>query len=681
MLRIRLILFLVVVALGGLAAQTTILDFEQPATTTTFQYFGSAIDGQLSTTVANPNPDAVNNSSTVLEFRKPANSQTWAGAFSKPNPATPVDVTAGGKVTVMVHLDHIGNLALKLENPLGGGAAWLQTRSNTVVNGWEKLVFDVAVPSEEAPNQPASGKVYQTVTLFVDFGSNSPSDQTAYIDNIVVEPVITCTTILDFEAPATSTTFQYFGSTLDPQLSQVVANPNPTGINTSDSVLWFRKPANSQTWAGAFSNPKPATPVNLTGNSTIRIKVHTDHPGNLALKLEGSSTGAANWVITQDITTVNQWVELNFDPKLPSIEAPNQPASGQIYTVVTLFFDFGTAFQTEQSYYLDEIRVCSSGATPKSNVTFKLDMNQYAGPYTNVYVSGSFNDWSGDANPLTDPDGDKIYTATLDLPVGLYEYKFTLDNWNAAEDLPITSACTKTTFDGPNVFTNRKLALASDTTVVGPVCFNSCYACGAGVQITYNLGMNNYTPDTGGVYLAGGPEFGPPNPRFQMHDTDGDGVFTISIERERGFGGYYDFTNGVCPDFTCKEDLTGQPCARPENYNDRWLDPVQQDTVVNTCFASCATNTDCTSAAFEAPGKSSWFDLRPTLATDDVQLMLQPTATGKTLVRVFNATGMPVWTGTATDSIRIPAAGWAPGLYFLVAEQGERRCAARFVKL
>ena len=64
------------------AAAQTILDFEAPATTTTFQYFGSSLEGQLSQTVANPNPSGNNTSATVLEFKKPAGAQTWGGAFS-----------------------------------------------------------------------------------------------------------------------------------------------------------------------------------------------------------------------------------------------------------------------------------------------------------------------------------------------------------------------------------------------------------------------------------------------------------------------------------------------------------------------------------------------------------------------------------------------------------------------
>jgi len=51
--------------------------------------------------------------------------------------------------------------------------------------------------------------------------------------------------------------FQYFGSSIDGQLTQVIANPNPSGLNTSAKVLEFKKPAGAQVWGGGFSNPNP----------------------------------------------------------------------------------------------------------------------------------------------------------------------------------------------------------------------------------------------------------------------------------------------------------------------------------------------------------------------------------------------------------------------------------------
>src|SRR5688500_5089104 len=77
------------------------------------------------------------------------------------------------------------------------------------------------------------------------------------------------TVILDFEGSSTATTFQYFGSTLDGTLTQIVPNPNPEGENTSSLVSNFIKPAVAEVWAGAFSSPNPTTPVDLTTNSTV----------------------------------------------------------------------------------------------------------------------------------------------------------------------------------------------------------------------------------------------------------------------------------------------------------------------------------------------------------------------------------------------------------------------------
>lgn len=664
------------------ATAQTILDFESPASSTTFQYFGSTIDGQLTQTLANPNPSGVNTSATVLEFKKPAGAQTWAGGFSNPNPSSPVNVINSTTISIKVHFDHIGNLTLKLENSADGGANWVQTVANTKVNEWETLIFNVSIPSIEAPNMPAAGHVYNTITLFTDFGVSPSADLVSYIDDIVVEQSVTCTPVLDFEAAATSTTFQYFGSTIDGQLTTTLANPNPTGLNTSATVLEFKKPANSQTWAGAFANPNAATPVNLLNGGQIKVKFHTNHAGNLTIKLEEGQNGAPNWILKTETSVVNEWVELTFDPALPSIEGPNLPATGNVYNKIVLFADFGQAFPTDQVYYIDDIEVCSSGGTPNADVTFKLDMNQFAGSFTKAYVSGSFNSWAGDANELTDADGDKVYETTISVPVGLYEYKFTLDNWAQQEQFSITSACTQTTIDGANVFTNRKLVVSDDATV-GPVCFNSCYGCGDAVKIVVNIGMGGAVPDPGGVYLAGGLDFGPPGGRFKMDDSDGDGVFSIEIERQRGYSTYYDFANGACPDYSCKEDLSGQPCAVAANFNDRWLSPVQQDTVINTCFGTCATNTSCTIDTKTPAISNDWMTMQPTLTNDALQLIFASAITGAVQIRVFDAAGKVVLTetlGNPVDSHTLAVSNLKNGMYFLHVQTTEKAANGRFVK-
>lgn len=578
--------------------QTVILDFENAATSTSFQYFGSSLDGSLTTTVANPNPSGINTSGTVLEFVKPADAQTWAGAFSNPSPATPVDVTVSGtQVCVKVHLDHIGNLALKLENSSTGGDNWVQTQPNTLVNGWEELCFDVSLPSLEAPFTSAQGHAYTTITIFVDFGTDGAgSAATSYLDDFVTKPAaVACSTILDFEAAGTSTTFQYFGSSLDGTLTAVVANPNPGGINASAMVLEFVKPADAQTWAGAFSNPNPSIPVDVTADGAqVCVKVHLDHIGNLALKLENSSTGGANWVQTQPNTLANGWEELCFDLSLPSLEAPFTAAQGHVYSTITIFVDFGTdGAGSAATSYLDDFVVCAGGGASPVDVSFAVDMNTYGGSFSQVYISGTFNDWSADANPLDDSDGDGVWTATLQILPGVIEYKFQVDGWADQEQFTGTETCTIT--DESGQFTNRQLVVPASGADAGTVCWNSCYECGQSITITVNLGTNHIDVSDSGIYIAGGGNFGNPGD-FPLSDPDGDGVYTIVMERPLGFESFYTFTNGNCPDYSCKENIAGQDCANPGNFNDRHMGPFNEDAVINTCFGICSDDTNCEAA-------------------------------------------------------------------------------------
>jgi hypothetical protein len=394
-------------------------------------------------------------------------------------------------------------------------------------------------------------------------------------------------TILDFESASKSTTFQYFGSSLEQQLNTVIDNPDKSGINTSSKVGEFKKPAASQSWAGAYSNPDPVTEVDVTTGGMICIKVWADHVGNLALKLEGGSNGAANWVQQLNISETNKWVELCFDPSLNSIEAPNKPAAGASFKKVVLFFDFGIVLSEEKTWYFDDLLVKTGSSGPKA-VTFNLDMKNYKDPFGKVYVSGTFNNWSGDANELTDPDGDKVYSAALTLPQGGHEYKFTIDNWAKQEEFNGLELCTKT--DPSGQFHNRALTVATDK-VLPTVCWNSCYQCGDGVKITMNLGVGS--PSADGVYLVGGGNFDAPGGKHRMKDPDNDGVYSISFERQKGFQSFFSFANGNCPDYSCKENIAGQPCANPANFNDRKLPPVTQDTVLNTCFGVCSTTTAC----------------------------------------------------------------------------------------
>lgn len=110
-------------------------------------------------------------------------------------------------------------------------------------------------------------------------------------------------------------------------------------------------------------------------------------------------------------------------------------------------------------------------------------------------------------------------------------------------------------------------------------------------SVTFNLNMSLEEVSADGVFMAGGADFGAPgdNP---MLDYDNDGVYSITIEVQTPYTGNYTFTNGACGDWSCKENIAGQDCA-DGTWNDRLLDNITEDTVINTCFGQCTTDGTC----------------------------------------------------------------------------------------
>lgn len=405
--------------------------------------------------------------------------------------------------------------------------------------------------------------------------------------SIAFSTLIAQTVILDFESPEKSSAFQYFGSTLENMTSSAIPNPDPTGINTSATVSDFTKPMDSEVWAGGFAT-STLTPMDFISGGTVCMKVWFSNPGNVGFKLESGSQ--PNWITTQEVTETNQWTEICFDSNDASLEDPFTPAAGGIYNQIVLFFDFGTAFTEDQLYYFDDV-VVNGGTSAPADVSFSVDMNNYSDSFTEVYVSGTFNDWADDSVLMTDDDGDGVYTATVvDITPGAHEYLFQVDKFAVKEEFNSTYLCTVT--DASGQFTNRRIIVTEDTTLE-TVCWNSCYACGNSVKIEVNLGQGPViTVDSAGLFIAGGTGFGLPGDN-SLKDDDGNGIHSIVIERELGFSSFYTFTNGACGDFSCKEQIAGQICSDPDNFDDRHMGPLQQDTIINTCFGICTTDTNC----------------------------------------------------------------------------------------
>ncbi len=575
-------------------AQTVLYDFETPETSTSFQIFGGNLEGALVGAIANPDPSGINTSSMVLEAKKASDAPEWGGMFSNPGPAT-IPTPAGGQVCMDIWMPRTGNINLKLENGVSDAPEnYRQERLVTTANTWETLCFDLDQNSLEGDMTPATGKPYNNIVIFPDFGV--PGDGTelvVYIDNVTVPEGgdvsdMECINLYDFEAPETSVNAFYFGSNQEGDSTGIVTNPNPTAPNESGTVMEYVRGGDAMTWAGAAINL--ASPLETSNVTEICLKVHAPTAGNMTIKLEKEAfDDPTNWISTLENNNPGAWQELCFDLREPSFEGDMTPGVGKTFVKMILFPDFGKpGTGAEEFYYLDDFVIKTDNTEQSYDVTFNVDMSGYTEAFTSVNVSGTFNSWSGDSNPMTDDDGDGIYSATVTVDQGTIEWKYTIDNWTVQENFDGTETCTTPV---SAEFRNRVLTVIQEEDLA-PVCWESCYACGESVKITWNLNMNEETVSDDGVYLAGGADFG--HGDFPMTDPDGDGVYSITIERENGYSGNYTFINGIClPDWSCKENIAGQDCADPDNFNDRILDPVTADTEFNTCFGQCTTDGTC----------------------------------------------------------------------------------------
>jgi beta-glucanase (GH16 family) len=124
------------------------------------------------------------------------------------------------------------------------------------------------------------------------------------------------------------------------------------------------------------------------------------------------------------------------------------------------------------------------------NVTFQVDMNNVAVPFTQPEVNGTFNSWCGSCATLTDVNNDNIWDITLSIPAGYHEYKFSSDNWTAQEDLLNAGNCVVSAWG----YTNRFLNITSDT-ILDLVCWGSCAECiSSSVYGCTNPTATNYDP-------------------------------------------------------------------------------------------------------------------------------------------------------------------------------------------
>lgn len=142
---------------------------------------------------------------------------------------------------------------------------------------------------------------------------------------------------------------------------EFVANPDPTGVNTSANVAKFILRANGQPWAGCETQQPGTQPweggpgmgewVLTPQSAIIKISVYKKAISDVGIKLVMPNDDARPEKKISN-TLINQWEELTFD-FTDIIDHPNMPA-GNVYNQIVIFMDFGDR-EEDRVMYFDNI--------------------------------------------------------------------------------------------------------------------------------------------------------------------------------------------------------------------------------------------------------------------------------------------------------------------------------------
>ncbi len=299
------------------------------------------------------------------------------------------------------------------------------------------------------------------------------------------------------------------------------------------------------------------------------------------------------------------------------------------------------------------------------NVTFNVDMNQVTQSFTTPEVNGFWNNWCGNCNPLTDANGDGIWTTTLPLPVGTtQEYKFSADAWTIQEQNNPAAPCT----NGNATYTNRVIVIPATDTVLNVVCWSQCTACDVDVTLKVNMAWEvaNNAISANGVHVAG--DFQGWNPATTlMTDANNDGIYEVTINVPANSSIQYKFINGNA---WGQDEPVPSACAVTGTTNRGATFAYGDSTLNPVCYGKC---TDCAAGLGESLQNVSLFP-NPTRGLFNLARM---DAATEVEVSVLDLQGKVLtvakW-NEGVDALSIDLSSFANGVYMvrMTSEEGSR---------
>jgi alpha-amylase len=251
----------------------------------------------------------------------------------------------------------------------------------------------------------------------------------------------------------------------------------------------------------------------------------------------------------------------------------------------------------------------ASLSTQAAQLTFRVNMQGQTVAASGVHVAGSFQseagfpaDWNPATTQLTDADNDKIYEVTVNVPAGVYQYKFVNGNaWSGAEQVSATCGVAD---GGGNV--NRQLTLGTSSFRQPAIPFGGCLT-----QVKFSVNMQGQTVSANGVHVAGnfqalagyGTDWDATT--IPLADPEADGIYEALVSLPAAGRFQYKFINGTA--WAGAEAVPGT-CGTDDSNGgfNRILDATADvNTLPAVCFGSC---TPCGNVAPSTNYSTYWWN-------------------------------------------------------------------------
>lgn len=297
-------------------------------------------DGSVTTSLV---PDPLDALNQVMKVEDLVGGE-WSNALLNLNPSINLSDDANNTLTFRINPIGVTGTRSHLLKFQGAGAVeyWFTTTGS----GWQTITANFGAGLGSFP----------TIVIFPDAGSLNTG--TYLIDDIEFASQL----LLNAEDGTTNKLAVMNVFANGPGQSNadmiVVANPNPSGINTSTKCVQFTRRTSgldAMPWAGFYSFVTDPDP-DFTTNKYVHVKVMKSNTSPVRFKIEGGPTGTIEIFSLNSYTTPGVWQDMVFD---------FSDRSG-IYPIVAFLPDFEDPLIAggERMIYFDDI-VVNNIATPE----------------------------------------------------------------------------------------------------------------------------------------------------------------------------------------------------------------------------------------------------------------------------------------------------------------------------